>query len=282
MPTAIGPQMQSLLQRYGLGELTEWLSERIIRNIDEEQLMLELYDHPVFKRIYPEIEARRAKAEADGIVMTPISVDDVMNYRTQARSLMRSYGLPPSFYSDNAAFFDLIVNDVSVDELNTRLETVSQRVANAPVEVRQVWDQLTGGFGDQAMYAFFTDPDKALPELENMVQQAEAGGAAQRLGFQLTPEQMWRMQGTNLSYNQMLEGFTLLDETRSLYDESLFEEENDFTVGEEGLEAAFALEGGAAAKIANRAETRTASTKGQAGGLIEQRGPTGLGGSGRR
>ena len=280
MATAIGPQIQALLERYGLGEMSVWLSDHIIRGSSEEQVMLELYDHPVFRRIYPEIEARRAKAAQDGINVTPISVDDVLNYRTQARELMRFYGLPTNFYATNADFFDLIVNDVSIDELNTRLESASARVRQAPVEVRSVFGELFGD-GDQALFAMFVDVDKSVAALEDMIQQAEAGGAARRMGFELTPSEMYRMQGTNLSYNQVLEGFSLLDQTRSLYDESISEEE-DFTVGSEGIEATFGLGGGAATKVASRAETRTASTQGRSGGLNEERGATGLGGAGRR
>ncbi|NIR37990.1 MAG: hypothetical protein GWO22_19015, partial [Actinobacteria bacterium] len=86
--------MTSTLERYGLGSLAGWLSQRLIENASQDELLLELYDRPEFKAAYPEIEARRQLAEQRGMTMVPISPDDVLDYRSAAGALMRSYGLP--------------------------------------------------------------------------------------------------------------------------------------------------------------------------------------------
>lgn len=279
---AIGPLLQDLLTRYGLSTLAPWVSDQIVRGNTMDQIVLQLYDRPEFKAVFPEIEARRKLAQDSGLNMAPISVDDVLNYRAQARSMMQSYGLPPTFYSNNAAFSDLIVNDVSLDELSWRLENVSARVHNAPPEVRQTFDQLFGDGSDAAMFALFVDADKAMPELENMIQQAEAGGAGLRMGFALTPASMARLEQTNLSYNQFLEGFTVLDATRGLYEETILEEVEDLDALEEGIAGVFGLEPGAQQQVNRRAEERVTSTKGHSGGALTEQGATGLGGAGRR
>lgn len=278
--TAVGPQMQALLTRYGLGGLAGWLSGRIVANISAEQIMLELYDRPEFKAAFPEIEARRALGQKTGTTLAPISPEDVLQYRTQAKELMRAYGVPAGMYSQNADFFDLIVNDVSMDELNRRLEMASTRVAAAAPEVRSIFSELYGANGDTALFSLFVDEEKAVPVLEDMVQKAEAGGAARRFGFDIQESTMNRLAGLNVDYGQAVEGFGQLDVVRGLLDESIYEDE-DYTVDEEGTEAVFAF-GEGRSKLERRAGERKASTSGAAGGLIEERGATGLGGAGRR
>ena len=103
MADPVGPQMKAVLTKYGLSSLATWVSYKITSGIGFEQIMLELYDTPEFKAAYPEIEARRLAAQQRGQTLQPISVDDVLAYRTQARAIMKSYGLPPSFYQSNQA-----------------------------------------------------------------------------------------------------------------------------------------------------------------------------------
>jgi len=277
----IGPQLRALLDRYGLGTMEKWLSDLILSGASEEQIQLELYDRPEFKAVFPEIEARRALAEQQGLHVSPISADDVLTYRSQARALMRSWGLPPEFYAEDKTYYDLIVNDVSLDELNTRLELQFQRVVHAPPEVRTAFGEMFGGAGDSALFALFVDVDRATPALENMVQRAEAQGAARRFGFNLGEYGIDRMEGANITYQQAVQGFQMLDEQRGLFEESLYENE-DYAPEVEGVEAAFGLEGGAAGKLARRGEERTASTQGKGGGLMTEQGARGLGGAGRR
>jgi hypothetical protein len=279
--TNLGPQMMEVLRRYNLQELGEWLSQRITAGASEDQIWLELYDQPRFKLMYPEIAAREEMQRGSGITMEPLDPEKILSLRSTYRAIMRSWGLPETFYTQDDDFFNLIVQDVSPDELNSRLETVNDRVRMAPPEVREAFNGVAGISGDSALFALFVDPAKAMPELEKLVRTAEAGGAAKRFGFALARTEMERLGGYGVGYGQLTEGFSTLDERRSLFDESLFEEE-DYTVGEEGIEAVFGLEGGATEKLARRAETRTAQTAGRGGGAIEERGATGLGGAGLR
>lgn len=277
----VGPVLRTMLARYGLSGLTGWAAKMVREGASEDEIALQLYDQPLFKQVFPEIEARRKLLAEGKLNAQPLSVDDVLNYRRQGRQLMQAYGLPPSFYTDNSAFYSLIVNDVSLDELGTRLDTAVYRVRQAPPEVRDVFGELYGAAADTALFALFVDPARATPELERMVQRAEFGGAARRFGFDLTPAEMARADGYGLNYGQAVEGFAQLDTQRGLFDETLVELD-DFEIEEEGVEAVFGLEGGAADRLARRAETRVASTAGQSGGGGDDRGPTGLGGAARR
>jgi hypothetical protein len=282
MATTAPPELVAILKRYGLDSLSAWAADAVVRGLSEAEVVQQLYDRPEFKAAFPEIEARQKRAADQGISLPPISADDVITYRSSARQMMRSWGVPAGLWDSNADIANFIIGDVSLDELNQRLELGSVRVYRAPPEVRAMFDELTGNHGDQALHALFLDPDKAPTVLEKWVREAEFGGAARRFGFQLERERIEDVARYGISYNQAVEGFASLDEMRGLFDESMFEEGIDFTVGEEGVAAAFGTEGGAAEKLQRRAGTRVAQTKGTSGGVQEERGATSLGGAGRR
>jgi hypothetical protein len=271
-----------VLAQWGLNapSLITWADEQLREGFSLEKILFDMERRPEFDAAFPEIRLRRERAAATGIQLSPIGPGEILEYRTQAKSLMRSYGLPDTFFSTNANFTELIVGDVSMAELDDRLQMASRRVANAPFEVKAAFGDLFGPATDTALFMVFTDVDRALPELENLVQTAEAAGAARRYGFGLTAQEADLMQLNNIEYDEALKGFANLDLTRGLFEETLYEQ--DFTIGREGIAAQFGLEGGAAEKVARRGESRRAETSGSAGGAIEEKGATGLGAAGRR
>lgn len=268
--------LRETFARYGLGgeSLATWALEQLIAGKGIDQILLELEERPEFKAAFPEIDARRRKSAETGIQLAPISPAEILEYRTQAKALMASYGLPASFYAENADFADFIVGDVSMSELNDRLESASRRVVQAPPEIRAVFGEIYGHAGDQALFTLFTDVERSLPSLQEMVQTAEAGGAARRFGFGLTKQQAELMASYNIDYDTAVQGFGQLYNDRGLFEETLYESA-DYTVGEQGVAAAFGLEGQDA--LAKRGEARRAATAGFAGGGFQDTGAQGLG-----
>lgn len=268
--------LRETFARYGLGgeALATWALESLIAGKGIDQILLELEERSEFKQAFPEIEARRQKMAQTGIQLAPISPVEILQYRTQAKALMASYGLPASFYASNEDFKDLIVGDVSMAELNDRLEASAKRVAQAPPEIRAVFGELYGAASDDALFTLFVDVERGLPALQEMVQTAEAGGAARRFGFGLAREEMELMASYNVDYEAAIQGFGKLYQERGLFDETI-SESADYTVGNQGVAAAFGLEGQDA--LAKRGEARHAATAGYAGGGFSEVGATGLG-----
>lgn len=274
---------RSVMAQWGLDipSLIEWANQKLLAGESIDKILFDMERRPEFDTAFPEIKARRDRAASTGLQLSPIGPGEVLEYRTQAKALMRSYGLPASFFDNNSNFMDLIVGDVSLSELDDRLQTASRRVANAPFEVKAAFGDLFGVASDNALFMLFTDVDRAMPELENMVQASEASGAARRFGFGLTAAEADLMQSYNIEYDRAVEGFGSLDAQRNLFDETLSEQQ-DFTIGREGINAQFGLEGGAAEALKRRGEARKAETSGSAGGGSEQRGVTSLGAAGQR
>lgn len=273
---------RSVLRQLGLDEpaLVEWANEKILAGESIDRILFDLERRPEFDRAFPEIAERRRRQEQTGVQLAPIDPGTILDYRVQAKALMRSFGLPASYYDNPTVLFNLVVNDKSLSELNDALTFTQRRVANAPDEIAEVFAETFGADALGAMMLAFTNDEITLPALEDMVQIAETGGAARRLGFDLTVAEMYRVADTNLAYDDLVAGFGTLDERRALFDETI-SERTDLTVGQEGVDAAFGLGGEGGRQLAYRARSRTAETAGQAGELTEQRGVSGLGSAGK-
>jgi hypothetical protein len=214
---------RSVLAQWGLDQpsLIAWADQQLRAGVSIDRILFDLELRPEFAAAFPEIDARRARQDETGIQLSPIGPGEILDYRTQAKALMRSFGLPPSYYDNAQVLFNLVVNDKSLSELNDALELTQRRVANAPPQIAQVFGEVFGPDALQAMFVAFTNDERTLPALEDMVQTAEAGGAARRLGFDLSTPEMQRVADVNLSYDQLVEGFVSLDEKRSLFDETI-------------------------------------------------------------
>lgn len=280
--------LRNVFRSFGLTEssLATWALEQLIMGSSIDQILLELETRPEYERAFPEIKARREQAARTGVQLEPLSPAEILTYRTEARALMHSFGVPVNMYQQNSDFFDLIVGDVSLTELQARLEIAENRVRHAPPEVRDVFSQIFGqgvGGTDQALFAFMIDPDNAMPRLEEMARTAEALGAARRYGFDaFAPGEdpsMNRLRDYPMTYDQYAQGFSELDRVRSLFDETLYESDWDWS--DEGVEAAFGLRGGAAEALERRGESRAAETRGRSTAGAVESGVAGLGSAGR-
>lgn len=273
---------RSVMAQWGLDSpsLIEWANEKILAGESIDRILFDMERRPEFDAAFPEIKLRRQRMEQTGVQLSPISPGEILDYRVQAKALMRSFGLPASYYDNAQVVRNLVVNDKSLSELNDALEYTQKRVANAPPQVSQVFQEVFGPDALNAMMLAFTNDEITLPALEDMVQTAEVGGAARRLGFDLSVAEMNRVADTNLAYDDLVAGFGTLDERRSLFDETITENTN-LTVGDAGVEAAFGLGGEGGRELERRAKSRAASTAGTGGELAEQRGVSGLGQAGK-
>lgn len=278
--------LRNVFRSFGLTErsLATWALEQLVMGSSIDQILLELETRPEYERAFPEIKARREQAAKTGVQLEPLSPAEILAYRTEARALMHSFGVPANLYQQNEDFFDLIVGDVSLAELQARLELTEARVRHAPPEVREAFSQIYGfGATDEALFTFMVDPDNALPRLEEMARSAEVSGAAARYGFDSFATggdaAVDRLRDYPMTYDQYAQGFSELDRVRSLFDETLYESDWDWS--DEGVEAAFGLRGGAAEALERRGESRAAETRGRSTAGAVEAGVAGLGSAGR-
>lgn len=198
--------IDTYLQQYGLGELAPWAWQQILDGTtDPNQLTLQLYDPTtdpgkVVNRLYPEVQQRRAQG------LPPMSIGDAVTYRDNAIQLMRTAGLPPSFYDQPDALAKFAGNDVSLAELKSRIDEASNAAFNAPVQDRAELQRLYGVDAGH-LTAYFLDPDKALPLIQQQWQASQISGAGVRTGYGgLTQTEAGRLASDGVTANQAQQG----------------------------------------------------------------------------
>lgn len=262
--------IRNLLDSYGLPEsLADWAWDQIIGGVSAEQIALDLQDRPEFQARFPAIAERRAKG------LPAISPAEYVAYERTAAQIMRAAGLPPGFYDDPTDFAGFIARDVSIAELNDRVNEGYQRVVNAPPEVRDAFSEFFGVQGDGALAAFMLDPDRAAPTLKRMVTQADIAGRARDAGgLNVSLERAGELADIGITGLQAQQAAANVAERAALFAETVGDRE-DLTGEREGLD--YALGVGDASAVDRRQRSRVAAFRGGGGAAAGQAGVAGLG-----
>lgn len=182
----------AVLRDWGLDELSPDLDALIRSGGSWEEFQLQFFDPTsrpaqVVNRLFPEWKARRDAGN-------PVSIGQIVGYRAQAKQLLRSAGLPEGFYDQPEDFTSFITNDISLDELQTRIQDGFVAASQAAPEVRA---QLKNYYGvdDAGIAAYFLDPSRALPVLKRQIATAKIGGAGSRVGLTVDRQSAERLAG---------------------------------------------------------------------------------------
>src|SRR5690606_26025042 len=157
-----------------------------------------------------------------------------------------------------------------------RVQNGYQQVAYAAPEVREVFADYFGARGDNALAAFFIDPDRAAPVLRNMVTEAQIGGAGRQQGLMIDLATAARLRGTGVTEDEARQGFAAVRELDPLFTETVTEAD-DFTALGEGLAAVFNLDPAARRRLERRQAARLAAFQGGGGAAVGQTGVLGAG-----
>lgn len=197
-------RLRQILNDYELGDLSTEVEGWVRGGLSANEALLRLYEHPRFKQEFPEIDQRRQNG------LAALSPGEIITYRRQARQLFKAAGLPEGFYDTKEDFSKFLANDVSLSELETRINDGYVQVMAAPAEVRQQLEQFYGITAGQ-MAAYFLDEARAVPTIERQVAAARVGGASVRSGFgQLSTLEAERVASLGVSEQQAQEGFGTL------------------------------------------------------------------------
>ena len=267
---------KTILNEYGLDELGPIVDSWIRGGMSIDEAMLQLRSDStdagkIFDKRFPAIKLRRAAG------LNPVSPAEYVAYERQARQVMRAAGLPQGFWDGREDFTNLLVGDVSVAELGDRISRGFAEVANAPAPVRAAFGEFFGANGDAALASYFLDAEKALPVLQEEVRVAQVGGASKAFGFNLGKDRARQIAQTGATFDSARTAFDNIRTSDSLFTESISEQQ-DLTMEQQGIDAAFALDQGEARKaLSRRLEERVAKGAGTGGAAATQTGAFGLG-----
>lgn len=263
-------RLQQVLNQFDLGGMTQWIKDALIAGKSEAEIQLELYDQPEFKARFPAIEARRQAG------LTPVSPAEILEYEQRGREILRAAGLTSDTFTSSDYLQGLMVQDVSLAEVQGRINDGYLRVQMAPPEVKNMFGQFFGTSGEQALAQFFLDPEKAAPELERMATTAIVGGIGERYQLQISQQLAREVADTGVSDAAIWQGFQRLDTMKSIFEESISETQ-DLTAEQQGIGAVFGTQPGMTDTLERRVASRTSQFSGGGGSMTSDRGALGLG-----
>ena len=160
--------------KYGLGSLVPKIRELAISGASEDTIALQLQETPEYKQRFIGNEERIKKGLRVLDPGTYIGLED------RYRQIIRAYGLKQ--FDNDAYVTQFISNDVSPEEVSSRVVNAVQRVQNADPAVSQMLRQYYN-IGVTDMVAYVLDPTNQLPKIERQIGAAEIGVAAGRQGL---------------------------------------------------------------------------------------------------
>jgi len=192
-------KLTALFSAYGLQSLAPFINTRIMADVSEEMLLLELYDRPEYQQRFPGMASLRKKSRT-------ITEKEYMDIEKAMTQTARFFDLPKGFYDGPEDFGKLIGNEVSAKEFQDRLQIGQDlsRTLNPSVK-QQLIDFYGVGEGD--LTAFVLDADKALSLIQKQAKAAMFVGIGRAAGFELrgiTSGQAENIAGTE-SYAKLSE-----------------------------------------------------------------------------
>jgi hypothetical protein len=164
-----------VFESYGLGQLAPKVLEFVQAGYDANTITLLLQDTAEYKQRFKGNEAR---AKAGLPVLSPAEYVSVERSYAQ---VMRSYGLPPTFYDSADDFADLISRDVAPTEVQRRVENAA-RFVQSQTDYMATFREYYGNMTDGMAIAYMLDPDKATPVIDRLVNAVDIGTEARRMG----------------------------------------------------------------------------------------------------
>lgn len=257
------------LNRYDLGSLSGWAWDQIKAGNSMTRVLQDLRERPEYKTRFAGMDRRRAAG------LPAISEGEYIAYERDVRQMMRAAGLPEGFYDQADDFADFIGKDVSLSEMQARINEGYQAAMAAPQEVRDALQRMYGiGLGSIA--ASFLDPDRALPLVQQQWAASQISGAANRVGYgDLANAEAERLAALNVSEADAQEGFGLLASSLELFNDIAGEQGTSISRNDQ-ISAVFEGNVQGQQRIQNKAQTRVAVGSGAQSFAIGNRGVGGL------
>ena len=234
--------LQSVLKFYGmddprlLADVKLALAQRRLTetsNIDD--IGIQLRESVAFQERFSANEVRRAAKK-------PVySVSQYLQLESSYRNTLLAAGMPEDFYNSPEDFANFIANDISPDEIKSRVDLGYASVKNAdPAIVNELKSMY--GLDDSTLAAFFIDPSRTKDAVVRAARAAEvASQARQQAGISLGVSAAELLVQQGVTQEEARQGFAQVSQlqelTRPLQGEKPLTEE-ELIAGKLGTNAA--------------------------------------------
>lgn len=266
--------VDGFLAAYGLQGLSSWAwGQYVTLGGGAEamaQIELELPNQAPFQARFPAYQVLAKKGRA----MSPA---EMLAYERTATQMLRAAGLPPGFYDDPSDFAGWMAGEVSVGELQQRVQIAERRVSGYDPAAKQAAFDFYG-LTEGDLVADALDPDRALPVLQRQAKAIDAGAAAGRAGIGLDRTIAEELADRNVE--DLDAGFGQIAGAQGLFGSTVDEQaQGEASFGQaEQVGAVFGTHPAVQRRLRRRVESRQAAFAGSSGFGAAQGGVTGLGG----
>jgi hypothetical protein len=230
---------------------TALAERRITGQSTLDDIGVQLRESESFKKRFAANEQRRAANK-------PVfSVTQLLQLESQYRQVLRNAGMQEGFYDQPDDFQQFIVNDVSPDELQDRVQSGFRAVREAdPAVVNEL--RTLYGLEDNQLAAFFIDPVRTRDQVVRSARAAEvAAQARQQAGIQLSAGEAETLVRQGINQEEARQGFAAIGFQQELFGTQLQGEEQ--LTQEDIISGTFGTNQAAAQRIETRRRRRRAS-----------------------
>lgn len=260
--------IDQILSSYGLSSLGDWAWNQYIHGHPVSQIMLDMRQTPEYQARFPGMADLAKKGMA-------ISETDYINLERSYTQVFRQAGLPAGFYDTPDDFASFISNNVSPSELQARAQVAQTIAYQSPPEVKDELQRLYGiGTGD--LTAYWLDPNKSLPLLQQRFLAAQEAGASKMTGYgELDQTNAEHLASLGVNFADAMKGFNQLANEKQLFS-ALPGESFQGITQQDQLNAEFGGDANAQQMIEREAGARKAQFGGGGGYAAGAKGVSGL------
>jgi hypothetical protein len=174
--------IKSLLSSYGIGDLTESITNAVIKGYTTDTIQLIMQDpnstDPLAVAFQMRFPANKARAAAGKSVLSPA---EYLRAERSYTEVLKSYGV--SNLASKEKLSQFISNDISATEVADRVGIAINRVQNADADTKKALAEYYPMLNQADIVGAVLDPTEGLPALQRKIQIAEIGGAALAQGI---------------------------------------------------------------------------------------------------
>lgn len=196
--------LKNIFDGYGLGSLAPDIVNYLQNGYSADTIGVLLQSTAAYKKRFAANDARVKKG------LPALSPQEYLATETAYRQVMRAAGLPNGFYDKNDDFQKFLENDVSPQEIQSRVTAASNFIESASSEQKALFSQWYTK-GDMVAYAL--DPNRAAPLVGKAFNTAQIGGEAVSHGLGIDQNMAETLTAKGITADQASQGFGVIQST---------------------------------------------------------------------
>ena len=205
--------ISSELSSWGFGQdAIDWATQQIQSNNSIDQILYSMRQQPFYvNSIFGQVAKARAAAG-----LPAMTEAQILSYEDTATQVAQQAGMPAGMVTTDE-LVSLMGADVSTSELDARITQAYSAVAKADPNTLNALMQ-DYGLSQGQIAAYYLDPTKALPLIQNQFAAAQAQGAAVTAGYgPVGEDQAMLLAQLGVTQGQAQQGFTALAKQEQLF-----------------------------------------------------------------